>query len=390
MTEPKRVIDLRVITLVLSVVALLLVGLTAGCGGDDDGDEPTGAAGGAGVAEAREIVAEAEKPLQFEFEGPSFDATEARGKDVWFIGISLQVPQVHAWLAGTEAGLGTVGVNVTAFDGKGQVAEMNRGIQQAIAANADAIIIGSGQIESLSASIARAESAGIPVINGEGGEPVIPRDVPGVVAEANHDFEEIGRLVGAWAVADAGGPVNALVIESTDTAPSKPYVRGITETIERLAPESSVSVENVPVAQWETRLPTLTRTAVQGDPELDYLLPLYDGMILAMLPALQLAGAEDRVRIGTANATPAVLENLEEGTALKADVFTTPEWLGWASADQALRAMTGTPPVRDERIPLGLATENNIDEIDIQGPESTQYPDVDLKDDYGKVWGVAE
>lgn len=392
MVETRRARGRRAwIAVALSTVAVLSMAAAAGCGGDDDDGEATGAGdSSAGVAEARQIVARAEGPLEFQFDGKPFEAAKARGKEVWFIGLALAVPQQQAWLAGMKEGLATVGAKVTAFDGKARVSEMNRGIQQAIAANADAIFIAAGQLKSLSASIARAESAGIPVINGEGGEPRIPREVPGVVAEANNDFEEVGRVLGAWTVADKGGEVNALVIESSDVDATAPYVRGITETIERLAPGSSVKVEDVPVAQWQSRLPTLTRTAVQRDPELDYLLPLYDGMTLAVLPALRQAAAEDRVKVGSANATQAVLETLEQGTALKADILTPPTWLGWASADQVLRAMTGTRPVEDEQIPIRLFTENNIGEIDIDADESTWYGGVDFKERYRQIWGASQ
>jgi ribose transport system substrate-binding protein len=395
MTEVKRVVHLRgrIIRVALSVVAALVLAGAVGCGDDDSQNEATGAAGGGGgegLAEARQIVREAERPLEFQFAGEPFDATEARGKNVWFIGVSLEVPFVKTWLTGMREALGTVGAEVTAFDGKGQVSEMNRGIQQAIAANADAIFIGSGQIKALSASAARAESAGIPVINGMGGKPQIPRDVPGVVAEVTVDFEQIGELVAAWTLADQGDDEgNVLAIESSDVDATEHYVRGLTETFERLAPDRSLDVEDVPVAQWQTRLPTLTRTAVQRDPELSHLIPLYDGMTLSVLPALTQAGAADRVRIASTNATPVVLESLEKGTPVKADVGTPTNWLGWASADQVLRVITDNPPVEDEQIPVRLFTENNIGELDIEGDESSWYGDVDLGAEYGKIWGVS-
>jgi ribose transport system substrate-binding protein len=393
MSELKRAIHhkRRAVTVALSVAAAVLMVVAAGCGGDDAANEASAGVGdgGAEVADAKRIFQDADQPLTFQFDGEPFDASQARGKNVWFIGVSLSVPFVKTWFSGMDEALRTIGAEVTAFDGKGQVSEMNRGIHQAIAAKADAIFIGSGQLQALAASIAEAERAGIPVINGMGGRPEVPSDVPGVVAEVTVDFEQIGRTLGAWTVADEGGAVNVLVINSSDVDASEHYVRGITETIERLAPGSSVKVENVPVAQWETRLTTLTRTAVQRDPDLRHLIPVYDGMTLAVLPALTQAGAADRIKIGSTNATPAVLKNLKNGTAIRADVGTPTKWLGWASADQALRVMTHNPPVKDEQVPFRLFTTSNIGEIDIDGEESSWYGDVDLQSEYGKIWGVS-
>ncbi|MEA2386597.1 MAG: ribose transport system substrate-binding protein [Thermoleophilaceae bacterium] len=395
MTEWKYARQLRrwnTRTVLSSVAAAFMIAGAVGCGDDDDGGGNGGGSASGGseqtVAEAKKIVSDAEKTVEFTFDGESFDSAEASGKTVWFVPVGLEVPVTQAWLKGLEEALEVVGAEVKTFDSKGQVAEANRGIEQAVAANADLIIINGLPLEALSASIARAERADIPVVNTVGGKPEIPSDVPGVVAEVTFDFETVGTWLGAWAVAENGGEaVKALVVQSSEVMASEHEVRGIVDTIERLAPGSSVKVEDVPVAQWQTRLPTLTRTAVQRDPDLGYLIPLYDGMTLSMLPALQAAGAEDRVKIASFNATPAVLENVKAGTAMGADAGGPNTWFGWAMADQALRLMTGNEPVEDEQVPARLFTSTNIGEIDIDD-ESTYYGDIDFKAEYRRIWGV--
>jgi ribose transport system substrate-binding protein len=379
----------RLMLISMTIAAVVTISSLSACGGSDDSSSNAGAADGEGVSQAKQIVNQSLQPVEFTFSGEHFDASAARGKSVWFVPISLEVPVEQTWLAALEEALGTVGVNVTAFDGKAEVSEMNRGIDQAIAAKADAIVIGAGPVQLLSGAIGRAQQAGIPVINSFYGVPRIPHDPPGLVAEVTYDYTAIGRLLAAWTVADAeGSPGQVVAFQSSEVDASRPEVAGIESSLDELAPDTEVKVENVPVADWQTRLPTLTQTTVQSNPDLEYMLPLYDGMTLSILPALRQANASDRVKVASLNATPAVLDEIKNDGPMKADVGAPNNWWGWAAADQVLRVLTGNQPVRDEQIPIRLFTADNIDQIDTQGDESTWYGNVDYKGQYKAIWGL--
>ena len=47
------------------------------------------------------------------------------------------------------------------------------------------------------------------------------------------------------------------------------------------------AVQNVLIPDWPTKLPTLTRSLLLAHRDLTYLLPLYDGMTIYMVPTIQ-------------------------------------------------------------------------------------------------------
>jgi ABC-type sugar transport system substrate-binding protein len=148
-----------------------------------------------------------------------------------------------------------------------------------------------------------------------------------------------------------------------------------------------VQVRDVPVARWTSDLPTLTGTLVR-DRNLKYLLPLYDGMVLNMLPAVHIANAENRVKIVSFNALPAILTSLKKRDVVAGDVGTSGQQLGWAMADQVLRILTKRKPVRDVRLPVRLFTRRNIGSINLKGSQASWYGSLDFKKAYKKLWGV--
>jgi ribose transport system substrate-binding protein len=112
-------------------------------------------------------------------------------------------------------------------------------------------------------------------------------------------------------------------------------------------------------------------------------------MVLGMLPSVHAAGAQDRVKIVTFNASPSVLESLKNGDVVAANVGANPEQYGWAFADQTLRVLSDKEPVKDVKLPLRIFTRDNIDSIDLKAPQQSWYGDVDFKSEYQKLWSVS-
>lgn len=379
--------------LLVGLAALLSLGLIlAGCGDDDDdsgGGDTAGAtaAAGGGAEEAQAIVDQwVQPPTEFTFTGEPFDASAADGKKVWYISVNNSIPVLTLWSDTLTTAVEPYGVDVTVFDGKGQVAEFQRGMEQAIAANADVIALMSIDPALLSAQIQAAEAAGIPVVTTQSGRPAQPT-IPGVVAEVSFDYEQVGKIIAAWAVADKGGPVNALVVSANLGVPSSPVeTAGIVDEIARLAPESEVKVEDRDVTKWGAPLQSLASSSLNQDPELEYILPLYDGMTVSVLAGVAQANANDRARVASFNATPGIVDSLAKDTPLKADVGGANIWWAYGLADQLMRVLTGNEPVVESEIPLRLFTTENIGEVDLATIEETGYGTVDFVAEYERLW----
>ena len=373
----------------LSSGGVLVDSMLAGCG--SQAQQTGSTTSGNSVAEAKQLVKQAESQnATFEPPGPGFDASKARGKTAWWITI-LGIPFVTPILQGIKEGFDSVGAKVVAFDGKAQVAEYSRGIQQAIGQNADLIFVASLEGSLFKADFDKAKSLGIPVVMYENHDPggVGSDEPPGVVAETNQCHQCAGKIMADFAIADSGGKGHMVVFWSADIPGiGQPQVDGITNEFKRLCPGCQVTVKDVPIAQWQTLLPTLTQSTLTSDPSVNYLLPLYDGMVLYMLPAVHAANAQKRVKIVSFNVTPAVMQAMAKSDVVAADCGTDPIRLGWACADQLLRVMSGVQPVPDIKLPIKLFTRDNVGGLDLSNISPAWFGPVDYRSEYKKLWGV--
>jgi len=391
----------------LLLIVLALTGLVfLGCGGDggnsdstassseSGGAEQTGAAGADGVATAEEEVATAKEPQAWEAPGPQFDAAPAEGKDVWFVGDNLAIPFNAGVVAGLEEALGDAGASLRAVDGKGDISEQTKGIQAAIGQGADLLVIGGVPYSLLTAQLQEAEAAGIPVVIWGGWSPgTRPSDVPdAVVAGGSHSYNNAGKLIADWIVADSGGEAKVGMITVSDAGLLAEQVAdSITAELDRLCADCEVETLDARIPQWGDLSRTVP-TFLQSNPDIEYLAPLFDGMVPFIVPGLRSAGATDDVCIATFNGTPAVLEMMADGNAgVCADVGAVSVPQGWGLADQVLRILSDQPPIADDDI---KATERlfdleNVGEIDLSADESTWYYDEDYQQRYLELWEIA-
>lgn len=346
----------------------------------------TAAASGIDVATAKaNVTAAAAAPASFTDPGPAFGASKAKGKKVWYISYSQQSPALVVWANAMQEALTKYGVGVTVFDGKGTQTEFQRGMEQAIAAKADAIFLLGIDPASLSAQVAQAKSAGIPVMIGSNGVESIPTDA-GVVASVSLNHEQVGKDLASWMVADAGKPFHAVITTHPGVIGLDPLVNSVQSTLASLCSACKLKIESVPFTQLAT-LPQIAQNDYQKDSSVKYILSVYDFELLSLVTGITQASAADKVGLGSFNATEAVMKQLGS-TAIKADVGNPNAWFGYAEADQILRVLTGTAPVADENVPLRLFTKDNIGDIDISKGEGTWYGNADFVAGYAKLWGA--
>jgi len=143
----------------------------------------------------------------------------------------------------------------------------------------------------------------------------------------------------------------------------------------------------VPVGQWATQLATVTQTELQRDRSINYILPLFDSEATFIIPAVHAAGADQRVKLVSFNATPGVIDFLARRDVMAAEVGTSQPWEGWSMADQALRVLAGAKPVRDEKLKFRLFTRANVKSLDLtaETPESW-YGNVPFRTNYRRLW----
>ncbi len=236
----------------------------------------------------------------------------------------------------------------------------------------------------------RAKDAGIAFITGQSGRPGLPTSPEGRVAEVTFDYYQVGRIIGAWFAADSGCKKGAPQIVTTTSSrePSEAEVAGIQASIKQFCPGMKAPApQNVLIPDWPTKLPTLTRSLLLANKNLNYILPLYDGMTIYMNPAINQLGR--KVRMASFNATPVVMQTeVAKTSPLVADVGGPNQWYAVALADQVLRVLAGQPPVKSENVPLRLFTPANIKSINVKKNEATWYGKVNPIPRYHALWGI--
>lgn len=264
---------------------------------------------------------------------------------------------------------------------------MARGIQSAVAASADAIALNGVPPAFVLEAIASAADAGVPVIASLTGKPE-DLGIEGIVANNGFDYALAGELIGVWFCLDSEGTGNAVVMSSDDNPSSPVETAGLTGAIDQYCPEATYTVEDVPVPDWfDGKLQQLTTSLVQADPSITHILPIYDGMTLAIDPGLNDAGKTD-VRVGSFNATPAVLEGMRGGNTVLMDVGMPNMWHTMSVADSVLRVLVGEEPVNDHGVPVFGFTPENTADLDLSKEDPVDWYGIDFFEEYKKLWNL--
>lgn len=352
--------------------------------------EAPAAAGG--VEEAKAIVAEASKAPTFAAPAGvgAVDKAALKGKKVHIINLVAAVPILTQWEAEMTAAFEGSGVELTSFDGKFDPNEWARGVEAAIAAKADVIFLLGVPPTAVAPQIADAKKAGIPVLASlQGYAGKSKAAVADLTADIGFDYRVPGKLMGAWFVADSNGKGNALIMSSDDNS-SSPDVWGAMEAeIKRLCPDCKTKREDSTVPQWgDGTLQQRTKALVQEDPTITHILAVYDGMTLAIEPGLVEAGVADKIRVAGFNGTPAVMANVQKGTAVKMDVGNPNMWFSAGAVDAVYSVLTGKAPIEDAGVPFRIFTPDNLKGVDTSKEDPTNWYGIDPLGGYRKAWGL--
>jgi ribose transport system substrate-binding protein len=349
------------------LLLLVLPVLVASCGGATSREATTATTSAADIAAARRQLDQFTRIPRFVPPGPAFTTRSLRGKTIFEIPITSEVPFVQSVEHGMRQAAAVVGVKLVVYPNEGRPSQWAQGIDTAIARKADAITLLAQDPAVLGPQIARAEQAGIPVVvvrtTGEGEPcPRNPHGRPYGSACVPGPFEEAGRLEADWVIAAGKGRGDTLVITSRDARSTAPLLRGLEGELTRHCPACTLHEVDVPIADWAERIRTEVQSALVRWKDIGYVIPIYDSMSQYVVPAILARGSGGRIKIATFNGTPFVLRMLETGDIVEMDAGENLAWLGWAAVDQTLRLLAGVRPVTSEHTPLRVFDDTNVSE----------------------------
>lgn len=382
-------------------IAVLGVAALAGCGSDDNDTETASNGGGSTAAQTDGPVspdnlaaakAEVEKHLAipaFEPGGEALDVSSLKGKTIYSIPITLAIPFYKDGEAAMKQAAEKAGIKYVTYPSQGKVSDFQQGFADAINAKASVIILNGPLPDTLQPQIKKAHAAGIKVLAAHEEDTSMPKPT-GVDAVAAAKFYDGARLMVDNAIADRNGEaVNALVITSNDTRPSKGMGEAIQDQLKKRCGDAcKVTVTNVPVADWAAKVQGEVQSALNRDGDINTVLPIFDSMAQYVDPGVRQAGGDRDIRTYSFNGTPSLNSMLtNDRSTLQANVGEDPLWIAYLTMDQAFRLMLDKEPVDNPAAPLRIFNKDNA--ADQGNPPSIGKGFGDeFIPGYEKLWGL--
>jgi len=312
------------------------------------------------LADAHARVAKYSQLPPFIAPGPAFDAKACMaGKTIAVVPLNSAVPFGQDILNGIRDTADKVGFKLINWENQGEPTQWAAGVTNAINEKANLVDLMAGvNPATVEPQIEQATAAGI-TVNASHFYDYSQKPLAALSSHVPNNFAEIGRILASWAIDKTGGKANVLVIGSDEVTPTAPFVDAI-RTMMESCKECSFTYQNVPVNDWSTRLQSVVQSTLLAKPEINYILPIYDGAVQFIVPAIAITGRQDDVKIASFNGSPFVLDMIQNGD-VEMDVGESPDWLGHVIADHDMRLLCNAPREGNPNIPLMIFSAANAE-----------------------------
>ncbi|MCL4439349.1 MAG: sugar ABC transporter substrate-binding protein [Firmicutes bacterium] len=325
---------------------------------------------------------------EFKAPGEPFDAKAVmKGKSILSIPVSSANPFTENIEIAMKNVAKEIGFKFTEWSNQGQPSQWVQGMNHGINQKYDLIdLLGGTNPSVLQPQVEAAKKAGAKVVSTHlsGFE----QQIPYVNENLGIDYNKAGRLLADWTILKTNAKPNILVLISNEVVSTESIVNGIKDEFQKQFPSAKVTYVNVPIPDWSTKIQSEVQSAIIRNPELNYVIPIYDSMSQFVVPAIETTQSADRVKIATFNGTPFVLDFIRQGK-VEVDIGENLDWIGRAIMDTEMRLVAGLPFVKNENIPLYIWDKSNIDKAGNPARLSTGYGNAYLEG-YNKLWGISK
>lgn len=391
---PRRGVEKSVL-LIAVFAAVCAVLVLAGCGGGGSSSSgstapaPSGSTSSAGSgsgSEASSKLAAIKASVQEQLKAPTSigEFTPIKkpiptDKTVAFLQCAVSCGEIAE---GLEEAVSLLGWNLKKIQLGSSPAEIGKGWSQAVQEHPDAVIASGNPSTLFSKQLSELHSMGIPYFGcctddkvGDGME---------IVISGPPEQEKRGEMMAEWVLAEKGTEANVILF----TIPDYPVLKYLDEGFERklaeVCPECHVSVEDAEVSDIGTKLPAKVVSAVQKNPEANYIGYGFGAMAIGVPQALRAAGLSEQVKSIDADPEAANLEAIANEEVETAAIPFDNELVAWMCADAAARFFAGekVEPERYEYQPLQF-----LDAEGIEDPSKPYTTVADYQDQFKELWG---
>jgi ribose transport system substrate-binding protein len=338
-------------------------------------------------AELQALIDSSTGETKFTPPGPVIDPSPLKGKLIFTIPSSTAIPFCDVVDRQMDDFAKRLGMRHEVWQTQAQIGQWVQGFSTAFAHKADLINVACGLDPSTVApQIKEAISRGIPVVAAHTyahGQTALA-DLNGIVYGA---YIEAAKLETAWVILQTKGTGNVLVITAPSTANSPFIEAAIKEVFAKDCPNCKVHYAGVNAADWATKVGPTVQSAILADRNLDYIIPIYDGMVQFAMPAIITTGSSDRVKVASFNATPAVLDMMRSGNVVTFNPGEDTTWLAGAILDQDMRVLLKQPLIKYYVAGIRGFTKANVEAAGVPAKFGQGYGDGALKG-YEALWGL--
>lgn len=379
------------------IVAAASLFALAGCSNGGGGSNTNSITDPAAI-KAGEAILPIQQPVDtFTDPGPAIaNVASLKGKTVYYIPATMQVPLFKIVEQGLQASFGAAGIKVVTCDAKVNPQDLATCLGQAVDAKAGAVISGSMPYEMAPNAFDAVAAAGIPIVMGLLGDQANPGQPatmsnPSKVGYVTPNYIQIEAFNAMSVIHDSNAKANVLVVEATDTEATKAWIEyGALPTYKDMCPNCKVTVLKTTTSEID-KLPSLISAKLVADPSITYIQSDFDSFVQAILQGIQTAGS--KAKVVSMDAFLDSLQGMKAGGPLVADTGYNLFAAGWYMTDQALRMMTGGKAVEKEVFPFRrMFTPANVGTLDLtpKGQETgSWYGKADYMGGFAKLWGLA-
>jgi len=341
-----------------------------------------------GVARATAIIEAHRKPPVYKPAGEDFDiAAVAKGKTM----LSIPNTSSNQFLKGIiarEIEIGKdIGLDVREWENQGQPSQWVQGIEYAMQKKIDVVDLISGVNPAVvEPQLQAAKDAGVKVFTSHFYDPSQPASKL-LEGDLPVSFYGQGVLLANWMIYKTKGDAHAIVVKTDEVPPTGPLVQGIRDGFAENCPKCTILQEiNVGITEWGTKIQPSVQSALISNPTANYVIPIYDSMSQFVVPAVDLTGKGDTVKIATSNGTPFVLDFIREGK-VEMDIGESQDWIARATIDGYMRKLAGLPMPKDIGVPYYIFEASNVESAGVPAVPNKGYGDEYVKG-FNKTWKI--
>jgi len=375
----------------LAGAAILAALVLAACGSSDDDGGSDEAASSGDVAKYQQQLDEV---YEGTYEKPSGGPVDPPpGKNVWIISTGQEIETAqNASTAMEEAG-GDLDWDVTLFDGKFESSRQITGIEQALADQADGIVLLYVDCDPVKAAIQKARNAGVAVVGIESKdcEPSLENHV--VLYAGDEDFATwvahgFGGTQAKWVIAKTKGQAKTIVTVQTDLyTTAVTYDPGITDEFAKCKTCEIVDTIEFVGTEFGPPLQQKIEQSLNKNPDANSFIGAYDAVLTGGggAAALRASGRLGEIEsMGGEGSIPGI-EMIYDDAGMDACSGIPTAWEGYGAIMGLARVFAGQDPDRGNS-GIGAQACDREHNLPPKG-ESYEAP-IDYVAEYNELWEV--